>query len=135
MLRELLGRRRVASILVAAVGGHLLMAHGGSPLFTCPLHNLTGIACPGCGLSRGILALVTGNWQTALHYHAFTPYFIALGFLMALTAILPETPRQTLLQQVLQAEQKSHINAFTLVGFSVYGLIRMVAQMLHQIML
>ena len=41
----------------------------------CPLYSLTGIHCPGCGLTRGFHALFHGDVLTALHYNALLPIF------------------------------------------------------------
>jgi hypothetical protein len=49
----------------------------------CPLYSLTGLACPGCGLTRGFHALFHGDVLTALDYNAMLPFFaflIACGF-------------------------------------------------------
>lgn len=48
----------------------------------CPLYALTGIHCPGCGLTRGFHALLHGDVLTALHFNALLPFFaVAFGFL------------------------------------------------------
>jgi hypothetical protein len=41
----------------------------------CPLYALTGIACPGCGLTRGFHALFHGDIVVALNYNALLPMF------------------------------------------------------------
>lgn len=46
----------------------------------CPLHQMTGLNCPGCGLTRGFHALFHGDVLTALHYNALLPVF---GFVIA----------------------------------------------------
>ena len=47
----------------------------------CPLYALTGIHCPGCGLTRGFHALFHGDVLTALHYNALLPIFaLFFGF-------------------------------------------------------
>jgi len=47
----------------------------------CPLFALTGIHCPGCGLTRGFHALFHGDFLTALGFNALLPVFILLfGF-------------------------------------------------------
>lgn len=38
-------------------------------LYKCPLKLLTGLDCPGCGLSRALLCLLRLDFQGALHYH------------------------------------------------------------------
>lgn len=57
----------------------------------CPLYSATGIACPGCGLTRGFHALFHGDILTALDFNALLPiYAIILGYFfisMTLVAI------------------------------------------------
>jgi hypothetical protein len=48
----------------------------------CPLYYLTGIYCPGCGLTRGFHALFHGDVLTALHFNALLPvYAFVFGFM------------------------------------------------------
>jgi hypothetical protein len=35
----------------------------------CPFKILTGIDCPGCGLTRGSLCVLSGQWKRALSYN------------------------------------------------------------------
>ena len=47
----------------------------------CPLYQMTGIACPGCGLTRGFHALFHGDVLTALDYNAILPFYLfILGY-------------------------------------------------------
>jgi hypothetical protein len=46
----------------------------------CPLFAMTGLACPGCGLTRGFHALFHGDVISALDYNALLPVF---GFIFA----------------------------------------------------
>ena len=39
----------------------------------CPLLSLTGLACPGCGMTRGLHALLHGNFAGALDYNLLLP--------------------------------------------------------------
>ena len=36
---------------------------------TCPIRYLTGISCPGCGMTRAWLAVLRLDFAAALHYH------------------------------------------------------------------
>ena len=36
----------------------------------CQFHRLTGLNCPGCGMTRATYALLHGQWLTALHDNA-----------------------------------------------------------------
>lgn len=39
----------------------------------CPLLTITGFACPGCGMTRGLHALMHGDILTALDFNALLP--------------------------------------------------------------
>ena len=48
------------------------------PVF-CPFRILTGISCPGCGMTRAFLALAEGDFLTAFQYNPFSiPLFIII---------------------------------------------------------
>lgn len=48
----------------------------------CPFRQLTGLNCPGCGLTRGFHALFHGDILSALHFNALLPLYAALlGYL------------------------------------------------------
>ena len=57
----------------------------------CPLYSLTGIACPGCGLTRGFHALFHGDLLTAIDYNLLAPvfflFFAYLGISMLLVVL------------------------------------------------
>jgi hypothetical protein len=39
----------------------------------CPLYSMTGLACPGCGMTRGTHALLHGDVVGALDYNLLLP--------------------------------------------------------------
>jgi hypothetical protein len=53
-----------------------------SPLF-CPFKALTGIPCPGCGMTRSFMAIATGNFDQALDCHAFG-FVLFIGLAIAI---------------------------------------------------
>jgi hypothetical protein len=61
-----------------------LVPRGGLPVSLCVFHNLTGLPCPGCGLTRSLASISHLCPGEALRYHPFGPLIYAL--LVALTA-------------------------------------------------
>lgn len=47
----------------------------------CPFRALTGLPCPGCGMTHAFIALGHGNLAAAWHYNALSLPLFALGLL------------------------------------------------------
>ena len=54
----------------------------------CPLHQMTGLNCPGCGMTRGFHALFNGDILDALHYNALLPIFSFIFIYLVISLIL-----------------------------------------------
>lgn len=51
---------------------------------TCPIRYLTGISCPGCGMTRAWLQLLQGHWQAAFTLHPLWGLPVVLAVLLLL---------------------------------------------------
>lgn len=72
----------VALILAAGIGYALLVRFTGFGI-ACPINRLTGLKCPGCGVTRMCLSLMSGDLAAAWSYNpalicAF-PFLLAIG--------------------------------------------------------
>jgi len=47
----------------------------------CPLHAITGLYCPGCGMFRAAGALLHGDLGQAVRYNALCPVLLPLLFI------------------------------------------------------
>ena len=89
-------RSRVDPFLVGLPVAALAVAvwdperNGGPPL--CPFRGLTGVPCPGCGLTRAAGALLRGRFTDALHVHPLIP-FVAAQVLVAWLLLAFARPR------------------------------------------
>jgi len=55
----------------------------------CPLYSLTGIYCPGCGMTRGYHALFHGDISSALHFNALLPFYtFVFGYVLVSLVLL-----------------------------------------------
>ena len=117
------------SITCAAITGatalHLSLVIAGLPSWHSPFHDIFGIPDPGCGLTRAIVALLSGDWQTSLTFHAFAPLFVIALTLIAFNAIIPRLPRDMIVAWVEGVERHTGLTAILLLGLVVYWLARL----------
>jgi len=74
-------------------------------LLPCPLKTVTGLPCPGCGMTRACLSLARGELEAAWTYHPFAFPLVPLATGVALWprgtrvawARVPELLRRVLL--------------------------------------
>jgi hypothetical protein len=57
---------------------------GAIPLF-CPFKALTGIPCPGCGMTRAMLSVTKGDFRGAFGYNPFSFFLL----FMVVVSIIP----------------------------------------------
>lgn len=59
----------------------------------CLLHRLTGLPCPGCGLTRSITSLTHGNFLQAQAYHPFGLIIWLMFVALTLYSLMPASLR------------------------------------------
>lgn len=96
--------RRVNFVKLTIFSSPLLVAlfynHGQQvPFLVCPFKYLTGIPCPGCGLTRSFIAIVRGDWSQAIAQNLFGPVVFAC---FAIATI----------HLVIELVKKRHLSAF-----------------------
>lgn len=50
-------------------------------IFGCPIRFMTGISCPGCGMTRAYLCLLRGDVEGAFNYHPLFP-LVPIGIIL-----------------------------------------------------
>ena len=74
--------RRLAKILLgllAAAAALLLVYH-------CPFRYIFGVSCPGCGMTRALVAAVFSDLETAFGFHPLFPLLVPAALWIGLRA-------------------------------------------------
>ena len=58
--------------------------------FTCPIKALTGISCPGCGMTRAFISLLNLKPSLAFYYHPLFPLVIIFAIAFFFKEKIPE---------------------------------------------
>ncbi len=86
----------------------------------CPLHAVTGLPCPGCGLTRGVSLVSQGEPLLALGAHPFAPLFWLVFLLLSVLAVLPQA-RVDALEGKLDVLEPGFTQVGRLLMFSFFG--------------
>ena len=125
ILAPILEHRLLCVVITGATILHLVLVTYGLPSWQSPVRLVFGIPDPGGGLTRAILALLRGDWETSLSFHAFgLPFIIALT-LIAMAAILPVSSRDKMTDWVRKLERRTGLTAIFLIGLFIYWLVRL----------
>ncbi len=84
---------RLLAPALAAAGAALLLRFPPAlyPFYPrCPIHQFTGLLCPGCGATRALAAVLYGNWTEALHQNALILLLLPVALYYLLRAELPD---------------------------------------------
>lgn len=101
---------------VLLVGLHL----AGLPGWACPFKSLTGMPCPGCGLTTATGELLHGQFLASLNTHAFAGIFFAAYLVLAIVLFLPEQQRRSAITRIAMFERRTGITSFVLTALMIY---------------
>ncbi len=125
LFAELLRSRGVLRGLAALAGAQIGLVAWGLPTLPCPLRHGLGIACPGCGMTRAVIAWLRGDWVNSLQLHAFAPLVVAALALLLVAAVAPLRANRRLAALVESVERKSGLTLLLAVAFFAYWLARL----------
>ena len=108
---------------VCAALGAASMLH--VSIWPCLFNELTGLPCPGCGMTRAVSALLHGDWHTAMTFHPLSPAYVAIGAALAVSAVGPKWLRNHLVAGVRSLEKWTALPALIVLATLIFGLLRM----------
>jgi hypothetical protein len=124
-ISTLLRDRKFGLLLAGAAVSHIGLLSLGLPSWECPLFKLTGIPCPGCGLTRACLLLLRGEVLASIKFHAFAPVFVVLISILMIGTVLPKALVAPLVHKAETLERQTGLTIIILGGLILYWLARL----------
>ena len=121
----LLRDKKFALVIAGTVGVQIALVSLSLPGWECPFFRVTGIPCPGCGLTRAVILLLKGELLASLRFHAFAPLVLLTAVALILVLLLPRSITQPAISKVAMLEQKTGFTVIILVGLILYWLARL----------
>ncbi len=106
--------------------GVLAVHATGSALLQCPVPAATGCRCPGCGMTRSVVALARGDVEASFALHPFGGIF-AFGWLLLVASELLGRRREVLARAVARVETRVPLSSIVLGAFAAFGIGRLVS--------
>jgi len=124
-ISPLLRDRKFALVVAGTAGVQIALVSLSLPGWECPFFRVTGIPCPGCGLTRAVILLLKGDLQASLRFHAFAPIVLLTAVALILVLLLPRSITQPAISRLDRLEQQTGFTVIILVGLILYWLARL----------
>ena len=127
-------RRRLhvfwAFILFSFLLFPFLTDSGNTGILSCRFHQLTGLSCPTCGMSRSLYELTQFHLLEAFKIHLFAPVVYVLAILVFLKLSIEIISGTTIITGLSSRTVK---RTFLSIGilWIVYWLVRMLLEIIH----
>jgi hypothetical protein len=124
-IATLLRNRRFGLLLTGALSLNIAAFALHLPGWECAFFRVTGLPCPGCGLTRACLLLLKGEVQASIKFHAFAPIFILFIALLITCTLMPRTLIEPFISKAETLERRTGITIIILGGLILYWLARL----------
>lgn len=92
----------------------------------CPVHRWSGLPCPGCGVTRGLLHLSHGEWREALGANPWSALVWLVVLVMAVSVVIPAARVERFEALMARLEPwPSRVVRALFVAFFGFGLLRL----------
>lgn len=89
----------------------------------CPFKLLTGLPCPGCGITKSIIFLYKGDIMKSLTYHIFGPLVILFCVVSVFVLTLEIITRKEYLNKLFYNSKVAYMLGFVLATYHITRLV------------
>ena len=115
---------------LAMTGGgvvYFALAAYGLEIMPCPFLKVTGLPCPGCGMTRSCISLLRGDWAEVWRLNPFGPLFAVFWAVVGGGILLPQPWREKFADRLGRFERRTRWAGWVAGGMFFYGLTRLIA--------
>ncbi len=126
-------KRKIYGILIAMLTiiiPYLIMLsdqHVESSQSLCPFKLLTGLPCPGCGITKSIIFLYKGELTKSLSYHIFGPFVILFCIVSIIVLTMEIITHKEYFNKLFYSSKVAYTLAFILGSYHLTRLIFFIA--------
>jgi uncharacterized protein YjeT (DUF2065 family) len=124
-LAPLLRNRKFGLFLAGALSLNIIAIALHLPSWECAFFRVTGLPCPGCGLTRACMLLLRGEVQASIKFHAFAPIFVLFIALLIACTMLPRRLTEQFINRAETLERQTGVTIIILGGLILYWLARL----------
>jgi hypothetical protein len=125
LLAPVLQNRWLTSLLLLAAVLQTGLVAAGLSAWSCPLNDVFSLPCPSCGLTTGVVHLLQGQWESALHTHLFSPLLLAGTTAAGLVVLMPAPIHRRLIKRVEVLERSTGVSMWIGVCLGVFWIWRL----------
>lgn len=110
----------IFTFVILVVYGLLFIVTGyGIP---CPIHKLTGLYCPGCGISRMLLSLVRFDLYQSFRYNPLAFIYLVLFGIYTLVNLFYYIKNKSIIKL------NNYVYIFILISLIAFGILRNISE-------
>ena len=125
---KLAKNRGAAFAVLGFVATYFLASLHGILLWYCPVRTVTGIRCPGCGMSNAMVHLIHGNVLNALKEHLFAPVILIGLIFLLIVSCLPAKLHRNVVAHISTFEAETGIGPLIMLALLLYWIIRLISK-------
>lgn len=121
----MMGQKGVGISLLVLAGLQLGFSYAGLRFWRCPWREYLGWRCPGCGLTSGCRAIMSGNLEEGIARNWLSPLVVIALLVLAVSFAIPGRARQKLVQRIKAFEGATRIGLFVIALLLLQTLLRL----------
>lgn len=99
-LTDLLASRSLSILCLGLLVLFSFLPFDRIPVRFCVFHLLSGIDCPGCGMTRALSAMCQGDLAISFSYHPFALFVLIFLLLQSSMLLVPDGIKESMLRKV-----------------------------------